>query len=182
MAPVTEVLKDTSFKWNLKAQSTFEEVKKKLTQEPVLALPCFEKVFEVKCDASRVGISGILTQEGKRLAFFSDKSCESRRKYFIYDKKFYAIVRSFEHWRHYLVTSEFILHSDHEALKCIQGQHKLNSRHAEWVEFRQSFHFTIKHKSGRLNQCADALPRRYLLLFQLDALVLGFKHLNNLYT
>ena len=79
------------------------------------------------------------------------------------------------------MASEFILHSNHEALKYIQGQHKLNSRHAKWVEFLQSFHFTIKHKSGKLNQGADALSRRHLLLFQLDACVLGFEHLKALY-
>ena len=79
------------------------------------------------------------------------------------------------------MASEFILHSDHEALKYIQGQHKLNSRHAKWDEFLQSFHFTIKHKSGKLNQGADALSRRYLLMFQLDALILGFEHLKSLY-
>ena len=75
MAPMTEVLKDTSFKWNPKAQSAFEEVKKKLTQALVLALLCFEKVFEVECDVSGVGIGGVLTQEGKPLAFFSEKLC-----------------------------------------------------------------------------------------------------------
>ena len=79
------------------------------------------------------------------------------------------------------MASEFILYSDHEALKYIQGQHNLNSRHAKWVEFLQSFHFTIKHKSGKLNQGADALSRRYLLLFHLDALILGFEHLKALY-
>ena len=63
MSPMTEVLKGASFKWNPKAQSAFEEVKKRLTQAPVLALSCFEKVFEVECDASRVGIGGVLTQE-----------------------------------------------------------------------------------------------------------------------
>jgi len=47
------------------------------------------------------------------------------------------------HWSHYLVATEFILHSNHEALKYIQGQHKLNSRHAKLVEYLQSFHFTI---------------------------------------
>ena len=77
--------------------------------------------------------------------------------------------------------SEFILDSDHEALKYIQGQHKLNSCHAKWVEFLQSFHFTIKHKSGKMNQVADALSRRHLLLFQLDACILGFEHLKVLY-
>ena len=134
MSPITEVLKGSLFQWNPKAQTAFEEVKKKLTQAPVLALPFFEKVFEVECDASGVGIGGVLTQEGKPLALFSEKLCESRRKYSTYDKEFYAIIRCLEHWSHYLVASEFI----HEALKCIQGQHKLNSRHAKWVEFLQS--------------------------------------------
>jgi len=180
MAPMTEVIKGTSFKWTPKAQAAFEEVKRRLTQAPVLALPCFEKVFEVECDASGVGIGGVLTQEGKPLAFFSEKLCDSRRKYSTYDKEFYAIVRCLEHWSHYLVASEFILHSDHEALKYIQGQHKLNSRHAKWVEYLQSFHFTIKHKSGKLNQGADALSRS-LSLFQLDACILGFEHIKSLY-
>jgi len=79
------------------------------------------------------------------------------------------------------VAGEFILHSDHEALKYIQGQHKLNSRHVERAEFLQSFHFTIKHNSSKMNQGADALSRRHLLLFQLDACVLGFEHLKALY-
>ena len=73
------------------------------------------------------------------------------------------------------------MHSSHGAFKYIQGQHKLNSRHAKWVKFMQSYHFTIKHNSGKLNQRADALSRRYLLLFQLDACILGFEDLKVLY-
>ena len=119
MSPMTEVLKGSSFQWNPKAQSAFEEVKKKLTQARALALPSFKKVFEVECDASRVRIGRVLTQEGKPLAFFSEKLCDSRRKYSTYDKEFYAIIRCLEHWSHCLVDSEFILHSDHEALKYI---------------------------------------------------------------
>jgi len=50
------VIKGTSFEWTPKAQSTFEEVKRRLTQAPVLALPSFEKVFEVECDLRRQAI------------------------------------------------------------------------------------------------------------------------------
>jgi len=64
----------------------------------------------------------------------------------------------------------------------MQGQHKLNSRHAKWVEYLQSFHFTIKHKSGKLNKGADALSRRHLLLCQLDTCVMGFEHVKSNYT
>jgi len=181
MAPMTEVIKGTSFVPTPKAQSAFEEFKTRLTQAPVFSLLCFSKISEVKCDASGVGVGGILTQEGKPLAFFSKKLYDSRRKYPTYDKEVYAIVKCLEHWTLYLIANEFILHSDHEALKYIYGQHKLNSQNAKWVEFMQSYHFTIKHKTGKLNQGANALSRRYLLLFQLDACVLGFEHLKALY-
>jgi len=45
----------------------------------------------------------------------------------------------------------------------------------------QSYHFTIKHKSGKLNQGADTLSQRYLLLFQLNACVLDCEHLKALH-
>jgi len=59
-----------------KAQSTFEEIKERLTQALVLSLLWFDKVFKVECDASRVGIGNALTQEGKPLALFSEKLCD----------------------------------------------------------------------------------------------------------
>jgi len=39
----------------------------------------------------------------------------------------------------------------------------------------------IKHKSGRLNQGADALSRKHLLFFQRGSCVLGFEHLKSLH-
>ena len=49
------------------------------------------------------------------------------------------------------------------------------------MEYLQSFHFIIKHKSDKLNKGADALSRRHLLLFQLDTCVLGFERLKSQY-
>jgi len=128
-------LKGSKFIWTPQAQKSFEELKEKLTHAPVLALLCFDKVFEVECDASGVGIGAVLIQEGRPLTYFSEKLSDERRKYSTYDKEFFAIIRALEHWTHYLIANEFILHSDHEALKYIQGQHKLNSQHAKWVEY-----------------------------------------------
>jgi len=44
-----------------RAHSTFEKVKAKLTQPLVLALPCFDKIFEIEYDAFGFGIGGVLT-------------------------------------------------------------------------------------------------------------------------
>jgi len=76
IAPITKVIEDTSFIWTPKAQSAFEEIKKRLAQASILSLPCFDEVFEVECDASGVDICGVLTQEGKPLALFSEKLCD----------------------------------------------------------------------------------------------------------
>jgi len=107
---------------------------------------------------------------------------EAKRRYSTYDKEFNAPVRVLEHWRHYLVGAEFILHSDHEALKFIQGHHKLNPRHAKWVEYLQSFHFVIHHKSDQMNKGTDALSRRYLLRSVLETKVLGFEIIKGMYS
>ena len=73
------------------------------------------------------------------------------------------------------------MHSDHESLKYINGQLKLNPRHAKWVEFLQSFHFSSKYKDGKSNVVADALSRRYSLLSVLGVRLLGFETLKDYY-
>ncbi|KAJ0836005.1 putative nucleotidyltransferase, Ribonuclease H [Helianthus annuus] len=176
-----EVTKSKHFAWTPQAQSAFDELKRLLSSTPVLALPCFTEVFEVECDASGVGIGAILSQLGRPVAYFSEKLNDAKKRYSTYDKEFYAIVRALQHWQHYLISKEFILHSDHEALKYIQGQHKLHSRHAKWVEFLQAFNFTIKHKSGKLNKGADALSRKYSMLTSLHPRVLGLELIKELY-
>lgn len=98
------------------------------------------------------------------MLFFSEKLGDSRKKYSIYDKEFFAIVRTLYHWSHYLLPKEFILFTNHEALKYLHTQQKLNSRHAKWIEVLHSFSFVLKHKVSMENQVADALSCRHSLL------------------
>ena len=75
----------------------------------------------------------------------------------------------------------FILYTDHESLKNIHGQQKLNPRHARWVEFLQTSNFSAKYKTGKTNVIADALSRRHNLLAILEDRVLGLEMIKEQY-
>jgi hypothetical protein len=52
-----------------------------------LQLPDFTKLFELECDASSIGLGVFLLQEGKLVAYFSEKLSGASLKYSIYDKE-----------------------------------------------------------------------------------------------
>jgi translation initiation factor IF-1 len=126
----------------------------------LLALPDFNKAFEIECDASGIGIGVILMQDRRPIAFFSEKLSGAFLKYPTYDKELYALVRALETWQHYLWPREFVIHTDHESLKHLKGQGKLNQRHARWLEYIETFPYVIRYKQGKENIVADALSRR----------------------
>ena len=168
-APLNELTKKgVVFKWGAPQDEAFLELKKQLTQAPLLVFPDFTKTFEIECDASGIGIGGVLMQERKPIAYFSEKLSGAQLNYSVYDKELYALVRVLETWQHYLWPKEFVVHSDHEALKHLKGQAKLNRRHAKWVEFIETFPYVVKYKKGKENMVADALSRRHVLLNHLE--------------
>ena len=181
-APITDYLKLELLQWTEAAEQAFDRLKTLMTQAPVLRLPDFSKVFEVACDTFGVGIGGVLSQDGHPVEFFSENLNDVRFWYSTYDKEFYAVIQALRHWRHYLLSKEFVLFSNHEALKYLHSQQKLSGRHTRWVEYLQDYTFVIRHKKGKDNVVADALSHRAHLLTLVRVQVTGFESLKDSYS
>jgi hypothetical protein len=122
--PMMDIVKKRhkSFHWIEEAKKSFNFLKRKITEQPILVLSDFKKTFQVKCDASGFAIGAVLSQEDRSIAYFSEKLNEEKVKYSMYDKEFYAIIQALKKWRHYLIPKEFVLYSDNHALQFVTQQ------------------------------------------------------------
>jgi hypothetical protein len=107
------------FQWTAEAERSFNWLKRKITEQPMLVLPDFRKTFQVKCDASGYAVGGVLSQDDRPVADYSEKLDDAKIKYSTYDKEFYAIIQALKKWRHYLIPKEFVLYSDNHALQFV---------------------------------------------------------------
>ena len=92
--PLTKTMRGDrkEFKWTTGVDKSFNLLKEKVTEQPILALLDFNKVFQVDYDASGTKIGAVLSQEGRPITYFSEKLNNAKRKYSIYDQEFYVIV------------------------------------------------------------------------------------------
>ena len=166
--------------WTDEAERAFALIKEKLTNAPILVFLNFE-VFEVECDACGVGIEAVLSQKKRPIAFLSEKLNEARQKWSTYEHELYAVYRSLKSWESYLITSDFVLFSDHQSLQHFKNQKHINKIHARWASYFKQFNFVIRHKSRVDNKVLNALSQRVSLLISLENEIIGFECLNELY-
>ena len=101
-------------------------------------------------------ISVVLIQDEKPLMYFSEKLNVATLKYPTYDKELF-VVHLLHVSQRYLWPREFVIYFDHENLKYVKDQSKLNRRHAMWVKFIETFSYVVKYKQGKDNMVAHVL-------------------------
>ncbi|GBM70503.1 hypothetical protein AVEN_320-1 [Araneus ventricosus] len=85
-----------------------------MTSSPILTYPRTDKDFILNTDASNEGIGAVLSQntvnEERVIAFFSksfNKLNKPERNYCVTRKELLAIVKSIQHFHHYLLDGSF---------------------------------------------------------------------------
>ena len=160
-APMTKLLrKGVPFDWNDKCEQSFQELKKRLTTAPVLALPEPGKAFIVYCDASRVGLGCVLMQDGRAIAYASRQLKPHEQNYPNHDLELVAVVFALKMWRHYLYGNRCELYTNHKSLKYIFTQKELNRRQRRWLELIKDYDLSVNYHPGKANVVADALSRK----------------------
>jgi hypothetical protein len=159
--PLNKLLrKDSEYLWNEDCQGAMDFLKEKLSSAPILRSADHSLPFQVTTDASDYAVGAVLSQEGRPVAYESRQMSPAEKNYAVHEKELLAIVHALKTWRHYLEGQEFDVITDHQSLRYLQTQDKLNRRQARWVELLQAYHFNILYKPGKTNVVADALSRQ----------------------
>ena len=162
--PLHDLTSNTKFEWTEKHDKAFNELKARLTEEPVLILPDFGKEFRIMTDASNDAIGAVLSQKGSDgrehpIAYASRRLSPTEQRYATRDKELYALVFALKHWRPYLHEQKFVAETDHQSLTYLRTSRDLTPRLARWNDLIAEYDFEIVYKPGKKNGAADALSR-----------------------
>jgi transposase InsO family protein len=159
--PLTDLLcKDSIFIWTSIHEAAFSALKSALSSAPVLSIPDFSIPFHLETNASGSGVGAVLLQNGHRLAYISKALGPRNQGLSVYEKEYLAILMAVDQWRHYLMNSEYIIHTDHHSLIHLNEQRL----HTPWQQKVFSkllgLRYKVVYRKGSENQAADAPSRR----------------------
>nr|GEX21923.1 hypothetical protein [Tanacetum cinerariifolium] len=94
--------KKVKFEWGDKQEATFQLLKQKLCNAPILGLPEGSEDFIVYCDASIKGLGDVLMQREKVIAYASRQLKIHEENYTTHDLELGTVVFALKIWRRYL--------------------------------------------------------------------------------
>ena len=156
------------FQWTSACQEGFDQLKKALTEAPVLAYPDYSKPFILETDASLKGLGAVLSQKGDdneiRVVAYASRSLrpseKSMRDYSSAKIELMALKWSVcDKFKDYLLGSKFTVFTDNNPL-CYIKSSKLGAAQIRWLSELALYDFDIVYRTGKSNLVADALSRR----------------------
>ena len=152
--------------WTAGAESSFQLLKRKLIEAPVLAQPDVHQLFRIETDASEWALGCVLLQGGDDgllhpIAFDGRKLKGAELNYPTQEKELLAIKHALRLWERYIEngTTTTVV-TDHESLQYLQTTTAYSKRLAQWVEEFQTYDLEIRYRKGTDAVVPDAISRR----------------------
>ncbi|CAB4026716.1 Hypothetical predicted protein, partial [Paramuricea clavata] len=105
---LTLTKKDTVFHWDKPQENAFQRIKDLCCTAPILAYYDVKKDVKIQCDASKNAVGAVLLQEGKPIAYTSQKLRTSELNWSPIEKELLVIVFSTEKFREYILGKETV--------------------------------------------------------------------------
>ncbi|GFU37431.1 retrovirus-related Pol polyprotein from transposon 297 [Trichonephila clavipes] len=151
--------KGAKFNWSGEAQDSFDQIKRTLTEAPILQLPNFSEQFNLFTDASGVGIGAVLQQNQKPIAFASRTLNKAERNYTVTERECLAVIWALNKFKTYFGPLPVKVITDHAALTKLTNGKNLSSRMIRWALKLSEFNIEWEHRPGVQNVVADLLSR-----------------------
>ena len=169
LAPLAALTsKSTKWTWGPKQQAAFKMAKRVIAKETILAYPDFTKTFTIHTDASHYQLGGVISQDGKPIAFYSRKLNDAQTRYTTTERELLSIVETLKAYRNILLGHKIVVHTDHKNLvyKTFNTE-----RVMRWRLLIEEFGPELRYIKGEHNIVADVLSRLDLKEeeFSLDA-------------
>ena len=127
--PFYDLIKATTpFKWTKEHEDLFTDIKSRICEDTILAVPSTEYPFHIHVDSSNVGTGCILVQqfpEGKRIVSFNSRVFDkAEQKMSTLHRELCGIVSAFQTYEHYIIGSPFpiYLYCDHKPILYLWGR------------------------------------------------------------
>ena len=159
--------KSIEYKWNNQCEEAFIVLKNALMSEPILRPPDPSKKFIIIIitDASNIGLGAILAQydpNDKRdhaISYIGKLLSKPQKNYSVMERECLAVIWAVRQFRSYIYGQEFIILTDHSALRWLFSQKEPIGRIARWITAMMEHSFKVIHRSGEKHSNADALSR-----------------------
>ncbi|GMF57150.1 unnamed protein product [Phytophthora fragariaefolia] len=156
--------RNSKITFNTVQLQNFKELKRRLSDTPVLHLPDFTQQMHLRTDASQYAVGGVLFQVingvERPIGYTSRKMKSTELKYPTQQQELLAIVNVLATFRIYYLDRPVMVESDHRSLEGIFQQKMANRRLARWYDILAEYQPVFACLPGAKNGIADALSRQ----------------------
>ena len=154
--------KDVEWTWDQPQKQALDNLKRAVTNTPVLRYYNLDDEVTIQCDASQSGLGAALMQNGQPVAYASRALTPAEIRYAQIEKKLLAIVFACERFEAYIYGRQIIrVKTDHQPLELIVKK-PLNSapiRLQRMLLRLQRYCLDVTYKKGKQNvPCGHTQP------------------------
>lgn len=165
--PITKLLKkNATWEWTRDQDESFNSLKTKLTERPVLTIYDPTAETELHTDASKIGVGGMLLQRPQGtggsfhpVAYYSRQTTPEEKNFHSYELETLAVICALKKFRVYLIGKPFKIVTDCSALRSTFTKRDLIPRIARWWLVLQEYDCSVEYRAGVKMAHVDALSR-----------------------